>query len=198
MVVVLDTCVYLRLAKRIRPFLGKEFGQKNYVLKVLQVVEKEVKRNSTLSFKNPWFDENEFFVERDSHSMRMSPQEKIDMPLIKSIFNGYIVEHLNDFMIGGRSPPGSADCEVLTFASMRNAIVVTDDIGLHKLAIAFKIPVWHGYELLSKLFAAKVIDSNLIREIFDALERNNDLTQTWEEAKYSKFKKVFGNKKEAS
>jgi len=32
---LLDTCAYLRLARRVKPLLGVEFGQKRYVLTVL-------------------------------------------------------------------------------------------------------------------------------------------------------------------
>ena len=39
---LLDTNTYLRLAKRIRPMLGVEFGQRGYVLTVLKQVETEV------------------------------------------------------------------------------------------------------------------------------------------------------------
>ena len=110
-------------------------------------------------------------------------------------FNGHIQAHLHDYLISGRSPPGNADCEVLAFASVRQAIVVSDDVELHMLAIDFKMPIWHGHDLLSKFFAANVVDSGLIREIYDALERNDDLTKTWLDAKYRTFKKVFGNQK---
>lgn len=37
--VLLDTNAYLRLAKRVRPLLGKKFGQKDYVLTILRDVE---------------------------------------------------------------------------------------------------------------------------------------------------------------
>ncbi len=56
---LLDTNTYLRLAKRVRPLLGVEFGQKRYVLTVLRDVEDEVRRSRTLRFKFPWFDKEE-------------------------------------------------------------------------------------------------------------------------------------------
>lgn len=43
--VLLDTNAYLRLAKRVRPLLGKKFGQKDYVLTILRDVEDEVQRS---------------------------------------------------------------------------------------------------------------------------------------------------------
>ena len=40
--VLLDTNTYLRLAKRILPAVGREFGQVPYVLVILKAVEDEV------------------------------------------------------------------------------------------------------------------------------------------------------------
>lgn len=53
--VLLDTCSYLRLAKRIRPMLGVKFGQKEYVITILPEIEKEVLRSSRLMHNFPWF-----------------------------------------------------------------------------------------------------------------------------------------------
>jgi hypothetical protein len=44
--VLLDTNAYLRLAKRVRPLLGVPFGQKQYVVTVLEDVENEVHRSA--------------------------------------------------------------------------------------------------------------------------------------------------------
>ena len=97
------------------------------------------------------------------------------------------------FTSHGRSPPGAADCWLLAFGQVRPAVVVTDDLGMHELVKDFpNIKVWHGYELLAKLRTAKVVSDPLIREIYEALEANGDLTRTWREAKHSVFVKVFG------
>jgi hypothetical protein len=40
--------------------------------------------------------------------------------------------------------------------------------------------------------SAKVVQPELIREIYEALEVNGDLTKTWREAKHTAFVKVFG------
>lgn len=195
MLVLLDTCVYLRLAKRIRPFLGIQFGHKKYVLAILPIVEKEVLKSHKLKFQNPWFEDGVFEGERDSHAIRMNKLERQSMANTKSIFDGHVQQNLNDYLVEGRSPPGHADCELLAFAYIRQGIVVTDDLGIHLLASDFKLPIWHGYELLSKLLAAKVVNGELIREIYHALEANRDITDTWSQAKHTTFKKVFGKDK---
>ena len=65
---------------------------------------------------------------------------------------------------------------------------------MHLLAKDFNIVVWHGFELLDKLRSAKVVDTPLIKDIYEALEVNGDLPRSWQEAKHSVFSKIFGPK----
>ena len=51
----------------------------------------------------------------------------------------------------------------------------------------------HGPELLKKMLSAKLMTNDLVREIYEALEANGDLTATWVEAKHHAFVKIFGN-----
>lgn len=80
--VLLDTNAYLRLAKRVRPVVGRRFGQKDYVLTVHKSVEDEVRRNPRLKSKYPWFDSDEFAGERLAKQIRLTADEKhrIDQP----------------------------------------------------------------------------------------------------------------------
>ncbi len=113
--VLLDTNAYLRLAKRIRPLLGKKFGQKDYVLTVLKDVQNEVLRQPRLQFLYPWFDADELLAqERLSNTIKLS---------------------------------------------------------------------------------AKLIDNDLVREIYSALEANRDVTASWIEAQHTTFSRIFGKSK---
>lgn len=190
--VLLDTNAYLRLAKRVRPMLGVAFGNKEYVLTVLKEVETEVHRNPTLRAKYPWFDGEELRAERLATRIVLNKDEKERLDAAISLLQGWVLANVDSYMTKGRSPPAETDCRVLAFGQIRSAIVVTDDLGMHQLAEDFDIPVWHGWELLSKMRSAKIVDSNLIRDIYAALEANRDLTKTWLEAKHSTFIKVFG------
>lgn len=190
--VLLDTNTYLRLAKRVRPAVGVKFGQKGYVLTILKAVEDEVHRSPRLRHRYPWFDDAEFANERMAKQVRLSADEKNSIQAVQSVLHASVLEDADRFTSGGRSPPGPTDCWLLAFGQVRPAIVVTDDLGMHTLAEVFGIKVWHGYELLDKLRSAKEVDAELIREIYDALERNGDLTATWLKAKYSTFAKIFG------
>jgi hypothetical protein len=68
---------------------------------------------------------------------------------------------------------------------------VTDDIGMHILAADFDITVWHGYELIKKMLDANKINETLVREIYEALENNGDMTKSWKTAKLTVFSEIF-------
>lgn len=193
--VLLDTNTYLRLAKRIRPLLGVKFGQKDYVLTVLKDVEDELRRSPKLRFNHPWFEEPALGAERDARQVRLSDDEKRQLDSARSVLRAHVLAEVAVYITGGRQPPSDTDCRVLAFGQIREAIVVTDDLGMHRLAGDFELPIWHGWELLAKMRSAKKVDNDLIREIYDALERNGDLTATWREAKHTEFVKVFGPKR---
>lgn len=194
--VLLDTNTYLRLAKRIRPLLGVKFGQRDYALTVLKDVEAEVRRSRTLRFRFPWFDDEAFGTERDATQIRLSATEKTALDNARSVLRGHVLSDVDSYTTGGRHPPSDTDCRVLAFGQIRKAIVVTDDLGMHLLADDFELPIWHGWELLSKMKAAKMVGNDLIRDIYDALERNGDLTATWSHAKHTEFIRIFGPRRE--
>jgi hypothetical protein len=117
-----------------------------------------------------------------------------------SVFNevskyAHVLDAVELYTTGGRQPPSDTDCRVLAFGQLRDVIVATDDLGMHQLAKDFELPIWHGWELLAKMRSAKKVDNDLIREIYDALECNGDLTATWREAKHTEFAKVIGPKR---
>ncbi len=191
--VLLDTNVYLRLAKRIRPLLGKPFGQKAYMLAVLRDVDDEVHQNPKLRHDFPWFDASDLAVERKTYSPRLSPDEKSALNAATSVLQGIVRMDPRPFMQHHRSPPSLTDCRVLAFGQIRPAVVVTDDLGMHLLAEMVGIEdVWHGHELLKRMLSAKAIDNDLVRSIYAALEANRDLQQTWVLAKHTAFVKIFG------
>lgn len=194
MLVLLDTNAYLRLAKRIRPLVGVAFGQKSYVLTILSDVEDEVRKSSRLRFRYPWFDDADLAAERLSKRLRLSRDESAQLDQVATFLRDWVLQDVARFTKGGRQPPGQTDCRVLALAQIREAIVVTDDLGMHELASEFSIKTWHGPELLAKMRSGKVVADVLIREIYDALEANGDLTAAWRAARYTTFAKTFGKK----
>lgn len=108
--VLLDTNTYLRLAKRVRPFVGLKFGQMPYVLTILKVTEDEVHRNPHLQFRNPWFDQTEHAQERIAKQVRLTAFEKAQVEAAQSVLLGWARMDLDRFTSNGRSPPGEAGC----------------------------------------------------------------------------------------
>ena len=192
--VLLDTNAYLRLAKRIKPLLGIRFGQKGYVLTILKDVEDEVHRSARLQEYFPWFDDPPLQQERLAKRVRLSQDEKAQITAMKSVLRQHALAHAADYTTLGRSPPSPTDCFCLAFGQVRQAMVATDDLGMHKLAEDFELPVFHCHEVLKKMLTAKVIDKSLVAKIYRALEVNGDLPRSWVEVKYTAFKKVFGLK----
>lgn len=190
--VLLDTNAYLRLAKRIRPMLGVTFGQKGYVLTILKQVEDEVHKSPRLNFLYPWFDNPELAAERLATRIRLSADEKEQLDAATSVLRAHVLNNATAYTSQNRTPPSPTDCFILAFGQIRPAIVVTDDLGMHLLAREFSIPVWHGHELLKKMLSAKLIDNERVREIYEAMENNDDLSQSWRVAKHAAFKKIFG------
>ncbi len=170
------------------------FGQKGYVLTIHKSVEDEVHHSARLKSLYPWFDGQEFASERLAKQVRLTAQEKASVQAAQSVLHGWVLADPSSYTRGGRSPPGSTDCWLLALGQVKPAIVVTDDLGMHALAKDFSIAVWHGYELLDKLRSAKVVDGQLVREIFEALEANGDLPKSWQHAKHSVFLRIFGPK----
>lgn len=192
--VLLDTNAYLRLAKRIKPLLGVPFGQKGYVLTLLKDVEDEVHTSARLKELFPWFDDPPLKQERLAKRVRLSRIEKAQIGAMTSVLRAHVLENTADYTMLGRSPPSPTDCYCLAFGQVRMAVIATDDLGMHKLAEDFEIPVFHCHDVLKKMLTAKLIDKALVTEIYHALEVNSDLPRSWVDVKHTAFKKVFGPK----
>ena len=89
--VLLDTNAYLRLAKRIRPLLGVEFGQKQYILTVLKQVEDEVFENPRLKFLFPWFSDTDLSTERMAKQVRLNVAERAKIEAAASVLRAYVL-----------------------------------------------------------------------------------------------------------
>lgn len=172
--------------------LGVKFGHKEYVLTILKDIEDEVHRSPALKFKFPWFSSPALASERLAQAIKLSRDEQAQLTAAASILRSEVLTNATHYTSHGRSPPSSTDCHVLAFGQIRTAIVVTDDLGMHQLAKDFEITVWHGHELLKKMLTAKVVNNNLVKEIFEALETNGDLPHTWRHSRHTAFSRIFG------
>lgn len=109
---------------------------------------RKIIKNKDLTPENTWFDNENFVEERLANRIRLSTAERNTIDAATSVLQQHVAINVADFTIGGRSPPSRIDCYCLAFGQVRPAVVVTDDIGMHVLAEAFELPIWHGPELL--------------------------------------------------
>jgi hypothetical protein len=81
--------------------------------------------------------------------VRLSKEDKAKLVAAQSVFWNHVVNDPLQFTRSKRSPPSLVDCRVLAFGLIKNAHVVTDDLGMHDLASVFglKKSVWHGSPL---------------------------------------------------
>lgn len=188
-IVILDTNAYLRLAKRIQPFLGFEIGQKKYVLKVLPAVEQEVTRNPRLAEKFPWFESENYVVERQTHKIRFLKSQRESWTAASSVLRAYVARNSKEF----KNPPSNVDCDVLACGQedVLGALIVTDDESMLKLGKLFDIACISSNQLLKIMLSAKIIDKAKVREIFEALYRNGDMPQRWLDEAKQLFQTVF-------
>ena len=190
--ILLDTNAYLRLAKRIRPLLGVQFNpQKQYQLIVLPEVEKEVIHSARLTSHYPWFMEDDHRTERRSSQVKLSAAEKAQITKDDAFMRQVIGRNAAAYIQDRRSPPGPADRRVLAVALLKNWCVATDDEGMHILAKDFDIKIFYCFDVLHKMLSASMVGKALVVEIYEALERNGDLTAGWVAARTTIFKKVF-------
>lgn len=163
------------------------------MLTVLPDVEQEVLRSGRLRHLFPWFSSDQTAAaERLAQSVRLTAAQRQELEIAARFLHDWVVEEAVSFASRGRTPPSRVDCRVLAFGQTHGATIVTDDLAMHDLAGTFDIEVLHGHELLAKLRTAKLIDNALVREIYEALDRNGDLPASWRAAKHKTFLKVFG------
>jgi len=184
---LLDTNAYLRIAKRVKPLLGVAFGQKDYQLTILEDVEREFQRSPRLQINFPWFQDGALQSERLAKRFRLSRDDREQLDAAASVLRGWVIGNASQY----RSPPSPVDCRVLAFGQLKQAIVVTDDLAMHKLGEEFGIATMHGHDLLRRMLAAKMVSKADVRGIYRALEANGDLPATWEKDRDTYFPRLF-------
>lgn len=69
--------------------------------------------------------------------------------------------------------------------------MASDDEPLCSLAEDQGVEAIRCYDVVHRLHAAKKLTSREVVELFEALERNGDLTKKWVEARDGLLKKIF-------
>jgi len=166
-VMLLDSCSYFRLGLSFRPILVRLLGDPEYVLMVIEELDREYARSSRLRTKFWWANSEEYKNERKSNCYRLKGKKAKDAALVFS----YIDQYARDNNIG----VSLIDKHVLSATYTANGYVVTDDVDMQSVAAAFGIKVFSTLQLLQLLYERGKIKIEEIDSVIEYWEYENDL-----------------------
>jgi len=177
--ILVDTNVYLRLAKTIRPLLFAPFGDKEYCLYILPELNVEL-AGRKLQSKFPWVDEKEFTDNR-RHFPTISRQEKRS---IQKSFE-YVWDHVQTELPG----PSRVDALYIAYALDLGVPVVTDDQDMTELAKAFDAQVMPTLDLLKIMLDCGHTDMKIIDGLVDYWKYITDMPANFN----ADYQRLFGD-----
>lgn len=163
--ILVDTNVYLRLAKTIRPLLFVPFGGNEYCLYILPELNEELKSRK-LQTKFYWIGEQEFADNRQRF-LTISKKQKTS---IQQTFE-YLWEHVKTELPG----PSRVDALYIAYALELNVPMVTDDQDMTALATTFDAQVMPTLELLRIMLDCGHTDMKTIEGLCDYWRYISDL-----------------------
>jgi len=164
--ILLDSNAYLRLANSFHPLLGDSFGKKKYTLYLIPEFQKEFNKNPRLKNKFGWVDQQEY-IENRKKRLRLLKQNKKDIQLTYS--------YLWAQNISEQFGASRVDVNALSYGSVLDIPVVTDDFDMKELASQFSIEVWGILDLLELMHKTKRARKEEINVLLGYLEYINDL-----------------------
>ena len=145
---LLDSCVYLRIAQSIHPLLGEEFGEDRICLYVISEFEGEYKRSQRLKTKFPWVAEEKYAQNR-KQCIILSRRQRAALPQATGYFEDFAFDH--------DLTPSPVDLCALAHAYLAEVELVTDDEDLASLGRELEVDIWGCLELLDLMVKKKRI-----------------------------------------
>lgn len=178
--ILIDTNVYLRLAKTIRPLLYTPFGVDQYCLYILPELNQELE-NRKLKNKFPWVEEVEF-TENRKYFPKLSKKQH------KSIQQTF--EYVWDYVQTELPGPSKVDALYIAYSLEMNVPVITDDQDMTQLAHEFGASVMPTLKLLKIMFDCGHTDMKNINALCDYWRYISDLPANFK----TDFQLFFGKK----
>ena len=166
-VILLDSCSYFRLGLPFHPILVRLLGDPEYVLMVIEELDRECARSSRLRTKFWWANSEEHRNERKSNCYSLRGKKAKDAALVFS----YIDQYAKDNNIG----VSLIDKRVLSATYTANGYVVTDDVDMQSVAAAFGIKVFSTLQLLQLLYERGRVKVEEIDSVIEYWNYENDL-----------------------
>ena len=164
--VLIDTNVYVRLAKSICPLLCHPFGEADYCLYILPVLEDELERSSRMQEKFPWINDEEYVENRECF-LTISRKQR------KAISDAH--EHIWKYVQRNSPGPSSIDTLYIAHASELEIRLATDDQNMATVAREFGVTVWSSLELLRVMLDYQRVDKATVDSIYNYWDYTEDL-----------------------
>lgn len=137
-VILLDSCVYFRLARSLHPLLAGTFGPPPpYSLFVLAALDDEYLTSSRLKNKFEWVNDKEFKQDRESKKYKCQGKWSAEADNAFSYLAAYAKS--NSLMLAPE------DLKALAVGFVRNIAVVSDDRALCNVAAAHAVECVWGF-----------------------------------------------------
>ena len=149
-------------------------------------------RSRALRSVFPWFDNEDFGKERDAKRVRLTVDERRAVENAQSILRAHVLAELDRFTRERSPTPIAYRLPSTCFWRIRPAIRRNGRSGDASIGRRLRIANLAWVAVGRKDEIRKTVDEGLVRDIYEALERNGDSTATWRDAKHSEFALIFG------
>lgn len=154
--ILLDTCIYLRLAIHLHPLLGTPFGRHNYRCFLHKDFMNEYTYNERLEKKFGWVNDKDY-VDNRKKRIQLNKEQKNK------------IDTIYDFLHTKRKEENLStryyDLECLATAYALKMSIATDDYGLKKLSNTVKVRKYTSIQILNLMRAHNHIDNDNIAKI---------------------------------
>lgn len=180
--ILVDANSYLRLAKTIRPLLGRPFGDRNYCLYILPEAIPELEALSLRKAERfAWVMEDEYRDNR-RHIFRTGKRQERAIAVIR--------QHVADYVASSRPGPSLVDITHIAYALKLGLPVVTDDQDMTKVARRFGAEAMPTLGLLKLMLDCRFIDMPTIRRACGYLEYIRDFPANF----HADHRRLFGRR----
>lgn len=177
--ILIDSNVYFRLARSIRPLLQVEFGQANYCLYVTKDLQAEYDNNPRLRNSFSWVNDPEYRENR-ACELNVSRKER------KEIEQAFVF--IRSYARDAQQGTSNVDMRALAHAYILGIPIVTDDADMLALAQDFSIKTYKTLDLLKLMFDCRHIGKARVRQIAAYWIYENDRPKSFSKDYRSLFK----------
>jgi len=164
--ILVDSCVYLRLARRVHPLLDTPFGADGHLLQIIAEFEAEYTKQERLHAIHPWVNDAQYSANRTSPVVL--PHE-----LVRRHTDA--VRVVDECAWERDIALSRVDISALATALLLECWLATDDVGLRDVALVLEVETIGSVELLRFLVNESRLNTEEAHDVLDYLVSLPDL-----------------------